>query len=145
VLWLPKWLRESTSASGTTEPEQPSRRTFLFLAGASVASLVLPTPPVWNERVGIIGDVDDILKAHYQPVILDMLNGSRVLFAGGRRVGKTRAQAEYMRLLAADGLRYPSAELSPSQAQESTWQSVDRNPNRPSFWVHPQQREFLES
>lgn len=53
MLWLPKWLRES-SPPPEREPEGVSRRTFLMAGGMAAAGLFLPSPPsiVVAEDVG---------------------------------------------------------------------------------------------
>lgn len=86
MLWLPKWLHESGER---LEAEMPSRRTFLFMAAATVVSAVVPVPatPIgWDE----LAPAPTVAQ-------MDFLLGHRMLWQGGLRGGKTHALAALVR------------------------------------------------
>lgn len=87
------WCGNAHAAEELCRARRVSRRTFLLSASATAAVALLPAsavelPPLSAYRP-VLFTVDSILKAHYQPAIMEMINGSSILFTGSRRGGKT--------------------------------------------------------
>lgn len=144
MLWLPKWLHDQGEH---LEAAKPSRRAFLFMAAATVVAAVAPTP-TWVGEDAYVGP-DPFTKAW-----LEGPDAMRVLFAGGRRGGKTWAAYNYMKAecdkLAVDpagvhGMVNHQGLIVPKYAPQSSWQSQFLGHFEPR-WREPDYRgEFADA
>lgn len=91
ALWLPKWLRDEEAP-----PEEPSRRTFIFMGAAAGIALVAAEPVGLFDMSDIpktiqkgpaltLEEMNRIIKELYTPVMTKNLTESRVLVKYGSK------------------------------------------------------------
>lgn len=130
MLWLPKYLHDQGEQ---LEDARPSRRAFLFVAAATVVvPAVAPTPPAPDHRPSVSVWWDEMAPFTSEQREWLLANGSRMLFQGGRRGGRTAALHALMRAeadqLAVDpagvhGMVNHQGLIVPKYAPQESWQS----------------------